>query len=38
MIFSAYKKKCSNKKMLYFFTYYTVLNLDKLKLKEPKKL
>ena len=25
-------------KILYIFIYYTVLNLDKLKLKEPKKI
>ena len=39
--FSTYKKKKTykqyNKKILYLFIYYTVLNLDKLKLKEPKK-
>ena len=27
----------SNRKILYFFVYYTVLNLDKFKLKEPEK-
>ena len=33
------KKKLisNNRKLLNFFIYYTVLNLDKLKLKEPEK-
>ena len=39
MLFSAQKKNTykSKRKTLYFLIYCTVLNLDKLKLKEPEK-
>ena len=39
MLFTAQKKKLisSNRRISNFFIYYTVLNLDKLKLKEPEK-
>ena len=40
MFFTAQKKKyiSSSRRILNYFIYYTVLNLDKLKLKEPEKI